>query len=144
MPVLAGVFWGSVGVFVRTLTDFGMDNYTVLGSRMAVAVVILFFVILFRDKSLFRIRIRDLGLFLGSRACGLVALNYCYNEAINQLTLSLAAVLLSLSPIFVMIMSAFLFHERITLKKIGCTALAIAGCVLVSGVLQSGGVWKLR
>ena len=59
MPVLAGVFWGSVGVFVRTLMDFGMDNYTVLGSRMAVAVVILFFVILFRDKSLFRIRIRD-------------------------------------------------------------------------------------
>ena len=144
MPVLAGVFWGSVGVFVRTLTDFGMDNYTVLGSRMAVAVVILFFVILFRDKSLFRIRIRDLGLFLGSGACGLVALNYCYNEAINQLTLSLAAVLLSLSPIFVMIMSAFLFHERITLKKLGCTALAIAGCVLVSGVLQSGGVWNLR
>ena len=123
MPVLAGVFWGSVGIFVRTLTDFGMDNYTVLGSRMAVAVVILFFVILFRDKSLFRIRIRDLGLFLGSGACGLVALNYCYNEAINHLTLSLAAVLLSLSPIFVMIMSAVLFHERITLKKIGCTAL---------------------
>ena len=144
MPVLAGIFWGSVGIFVRILTDFGMDNYTVLGSRMAVAVVILFFVILFRDKSLFRIRIRDLGLFLGSGACGLVALNYCYNEAINHLTLSLAAVLLSLSPIFVMIMSAVLFHERITLKKIGCTALAIAGCVLVSGVLQSGGVWNLR
>ena len=144
MPVLAGIFWGSVGIFVRILTDFGMDNYTVLGSRMAVAVVILFFVILFRDKSLFRIRIRDLGLFLGSGACGLVALNYCYNEAINHLTLSLAAVLLSLSPIFVMIMSAVLFHERITLKKIGCTALAIAGCILVSGVLQSGGVWNLR
>lgn len=43
MPVLAGIFWGSVGIFVRILTDFGMDNYTVLGSRMAVAVVILFF-----------------------------------------------------------------------------------------------------
>lgn len=71
MPVLAGIFWGSVGIFVRILTDFGMDNYTVLGSRMAVAVVILFFVILFRDKSLFRIRSRDLGLFLGSGACGL-------------------------------------------------------------------------
>ena len=37
------VFWGSVGIFVRVLTDFGMDNYTVLGSRMAVASVILFF-----------------------------------------------------------------------------------------------------
>lgn len=57
MPVLAGIFWGSVGIFVRILTDFGMDNYTVLGTE-AVAVVILFFVILFRDKSLFRIRLQ--------------------------------------------------------------------------------------
>ena len=138
LPVLAGVFWGSVGIFVRVLTDFGMDNYTVLGSRMAVASVILFFVIFIYDRELLRIRLRDLGFFLGTGLCGMVGLNYCYNEAINQLTLSLAAVLLSLSPIFVMILSAFLFHEKITLKKVGCTALAIAGCILVSGVLQSG------
>lgn len=144
LPVLAGVFWGSVGIFVRVLTDFGMDNYTVLGSRMAVASVILFFVIFIYDRELLRIRLRDLGFFLGTGLCGMVGLNYCYNEAINQLTLSLAAVLLSLSPIFVMILSAFLFHEKITLKKAGCTALAIAGCILVSGVLQSGGVWNLR
>lgn len=133
LPVLAGVFWGSVGIFVRVLTDFGMDNYTVLGSRMAVASVILFFVIFIYDRELLRIRLRDLGFFLGTGLCGMVGLNYCYNEAINQLTLSLAAVLLSLSPIFVMILSAFLFHEKITLKKVGCTALAIAGCILVSG-----------
>lgn len=144
MPVMAGIFWGSVGIFVRVLTEFGMDNYTVLGSRMAVASMVLFFVILVYDKSLLRIRMRDLGFFLGTGLCGMVGLNYCYNEAINQLTLSLAAVLLSLSPIFVMILSAFLFHEKITLKKTGCTALAIAGCVLVSGVLQSGGVWNLK
>ena len=74
----------------------------------------------------------------------MVGLNYCYNEAINQLTLSLAAVLLSLSPIFVMILSAFLFHEKITLKKVGCTALAIAGCILVSVYRSGGGVWNLR
>ena len=112
LPVLAGVFWGSVGIFVRVLTDFGMDNYTVLGSRMAVASVILFFVIFIYDRELLRIRLRDLGFFLGTGLCGMVGLNYCYNEAINQLTLSLAAVLLSLSPIFVMILSAFLFHRN--------------------------------
>ena len=139
LPVLAGIFWGSVGIFVRVLTDFGMDNYTVLGSRMTGASGILFFVIFIYDRELLRIRLRDLGFFLGTGLCGMVGLNYCYNEAINQLTLSLAAVLLSLSPIFVMILSAFLFHEKITLKKVGCTALAIAGCILVSGVLQSGG-----
>lgn len=54
LPVLAGVFWGSVGIFVRVLTDFGMDNYTVLGSRMAVASVILFFVIFIYDRELLR------------------------------------------------------------------------------------------
>lgn len=37
LPVLAGVLWGSAGVFVRELNDFGMDGYTVLSTRMIVA-----------------------------------------------------------------------------------------------------------
>ena len=73
-----------------------------------------------------------------------MALNYCYNEAINHLTLSLAAVLLSLSPIFVMIMSAVLFMKDHTEKDRVHSDLRSRGCVLVSGVLQSGGVWNLR
>ena len=30
LPVLSGVFWGSAGVFVRTLEAFGFYNFTII------------------------------------------------------------------------------------------------------------------
>jgi drug/metabolite transporter (DMT)-like permease len=49
---------------------------------------------------------------------GMFAINLCYNRAIQEVTLSLAAVLLSMSPIFVLILAAVFFGEKITKKKL--------------------------
>ena len=60
--------------------------------------------------------------------------------------MSLAAILLGLYPIFVMILAAFLFHERITGKTVLRMALALLGCTLASGLIHTGGQvqWPLR
>lgn len=137
LPVIAGVLWGSAGVFVRKLNDFGMDKYSVLGTRMSVAVAILFVVLLICDRRLLKISMKDIWLFLGCGLLGILGLNYCYNEAVGEVTLSLAAILLSLAPIFVMLLSSIIFKEEVTLKKVGCMVLAISGCVLASGILES-------
>jgi drug/metabolite transporter (DMT)-like permease len=138
MPLIAGILWGSVAIFVRKLTAFGMDSWTILFTRVAVASIIMVIFLLIRNRSLLKIRIRDLWLFAGSGIVAMLGLNYCYTEAINALSVSLAAVLLSLSPVFVMIFAAILFHERITRLKIVCTFFAMAGCFLVSGILEAG------
>lgn len=137
LPIIAGVLWGSVGVFVRKLYDFGMDNYTILSSRMLFATIILFFGVLIYDKSLLKIRIRDIWIFISGGLLGMFGLNYCYNEAISRLTLSFAAILLSLSPIFVMMFGTVLFKEKVTSRKVYCTMLAIIGCIFTSGILES-------
>lgn len=140
LPLLAGVSWGSVGIFVRALTAFGMDNPTVLSSRMTGAALLLSVGILFHDKSLLRVRPGDAWVFVAAGLLGMLGLNFCYNEAINRLTLSLAAVLLSLAPVFVMLWAALLFRERITARKIASASLAVLGCSLVGGVLETGSV----
>lgn len=137
LPILAGVLWGSVGVFVRVLSDFGLNNPTILSARVLIAAIILFVGLLIYDRSILKIRFKDLWLFVASGLLGMVGLNLCYNESISQLSLSLAAVLLSMAPLFTIIIAAFLFKEKITVKKIGCMVLAIIGCVLVSGLLES-------
>ena len=137
LPVLSGILWGSVGIFVRILTELGMDSFTVTSSRLAIAAVVMASTILIYDKCLFRIRLKDLWIFIVGGLLGMLGVVLAYNEAIKQVTLSLAAVLLSMSPIFVLFFAAFLFHEKITLKKTGCMVLALCGCVLVSGVLES-------
>lgn len=139
LPVAAGVMWGSVGIFVRKLTDFGMDGVTVLESKMSATAIILFISIFIYKREWLRISLKDIWLFVCSGLAGMMLLNLCYNEAVTRLTLSFAAVLLSLSPIFVMLMAAAVFRERVTRRKILCTLMAILGCFLVSGVLETDG-----
>ena len=90
LPVLSGVLWGSAGVFVRDLTEMGMDDYTLLSSRMIVAAAVVFLGICLYDRSLLKIRLKDLWIFLGGGVLGMLGLSFCYNIAISQLTLSLA------------------------------------------------------
>ncbi len=136
LPIAAGIMFGSVGLFVRVLTDHSFSNVTILFARVLFAAILLGIYLLLQDKELLRIRLKDLPLFCGTGILGMMGLNLCYNNAINSLSLSLAAILLSTAPIFVIIFASFIFKEKITGRKIACITLAIAGCVLASGILE--------
>lgn len=135
LPILAGVMFGSSGIFVRTLTQNGIDSTTLLFLRFSIAILPLLIAILLTDTKLFKIKLSDIPLFLVCAMC-IVGLNLCYNESMNTVPLSLAAVLLSLAPIYVLILAYILFNERITSKKIICMILAIIGCLLMTGVFE--------
>lgn len=128
--------FGSSGIFVRTLTQNGIDATTLLFLRFSIAIISILIAIFATDKKLFRIDLKDLPVFLVCAAC-IVGLNLCYNESMNTIPLSLAAVLLSLAPIYVLILAHILFNEKITSKKLICMALAIFGCVLMTGILET-------
>lgn len=128
--------FGSGGVFVRTLTQNGIDSATLLFLRFSIATLPIVIAILLTDRKLFRIDLSDLPLFIVCGIC-IVGLNLCYNEAINTVPLSLAAVLLSLAPIYVLIIAYFLFKEKITSRKLICMILAILGCILMTGILET-------
>ena len=136
LPVLAGFMFGSSGVFVRTLTQNGIDQPTLLFLRFSIAIIPILIAILLTDKNLLKIDLKDIPLFLACSVC-IIGLNLCYNQSMNTIPLSLAAVLLSLAPIYVLIFAYILFGEKITSKKIICMILAIAGCILMTGVLEN-------
>ena len=137
LPLLSGIFWGAGGVFIRTLNSFGLDNISIFSTRVVLATVLLFIgLIIFNPESL-KIRLKDAWIFIGSGILGMLLLNVCYNEAAFHLTLSLSTVLLSMAPVFAIFMSAILFGEKITKRKIICLILAIIGCILVSGLFES-------
>lgn len=137
LPILAGLMFGSGGVFVRTLTQNGIDSTTLLFLRFSVAIIPILIAILLTNKKLLKIGLSDIPLFIICALC-ILELNLCYNESMNSISLSLAAVLLSLAPIYVLIFAYILFREKITLKKVICIILAVTGCLLMTGVLESG------
>jgi drug/metabolite transporter (DMT)-like permease len=136
LPILAGIMFGSSGIFVRTLTYNGIDQTTLLFLRFSIAVIPILMAIFLTDRKLLKISLSDLPLFLVCAIC-IIGLNLCYNESMNTVPLSLAAVLLSLAPIYVLIIAYLLFGEKITSKKLICMGLALFGCILMTGVLET-------
>lgn len=128
--------FGSSGIFVRTLTYNGIDQTTLLFLRFSIAVIPILMAIFLTDRKLLKISLSDLPLFLVCAIC-IIGLNLCYNESMNTVPLSLAAVLLSLAPIYVLIIAYLLFGEKITSKKLICMGLALFGCILMAGVLET-------
>lgn len=137
LPILSGVMWGSAGVFVRTLSDAGMDQVTIVFTRMPIATLMVLAVILLADRTMLRFRARDLWLFILC-AVSMLALNAFYTYSVDEVSLSLAAVLLSMSPLFMLLMARAFFGERITTRKVFCMAVSVVGCILVSGVFEGG------
>ena len=132
--ILAGCFWGSMGIFVRKLASYGFTSIQIVSIRVTLAALIFSGLLLARNRSGFRISLRDLPLFLGLGFGSILFFTVCYFTAITMMSLSTAAILLYTSPIWIMLMSVLFFREKMNQRKILALALAFAGCVLVSGI----------
>lgn len=136
--LLAGCFWGSMGIFVRRLTAYGFSSIQIVAIRVTLAALIFCILLLIKDPSGFRISLKDIPLFLGLGFGSILFFTVCYFTAITMMPLSTAAILLYTSPIWIMLMSVLFFHEKLTGQKILALVLAFAGCVLVSGISGEG------
>ena len=138
LVILAGCLWGTMGLSVRRFTEMGLGSLQVSEIRNIGAVVILLLFCLIRDRKSLKLRPKDLPISACSGVFSIVFFNYCYFRTINMMDLSVAAILLYTAPIFVMLMSAVLFRERITVRKAVALVLALGGCCLVCGLVGSG------
>lgn len=131
--IIAGLFWGSMGIFVRHLNGLGFTSIQVACLRLTVAGILFALILLIKDPKGFKISPRDIPLFLALGLVSILFFTCCYFTAIRLMTMSTAAILLYTSPIWVMILAIIFLKEKITLQKIIALILAFAGCVLVSG-----------
>ena len=136
--ILAGCFWGSMGIFVRKLTTFGFSAIQIVSIRITLAALIFSLVLLIKDRRGFKISLKDLPLFLGLGFGSILFFTVCYFTAITMMPLSTAAILLYTSPVWIMLMSILFFHEKLDKRKLIALVLAFAGCVLVSGISGHG------
>ena len=136
--IAAAALWGCIGVFLKLLTAAGLSSMDGVALRSAVAVLLYGLFLAATDRKALKIQPRHWYYFFGSGVCSLVFFNWCYFNAISLSALSVAAVLLYTSPVFVMLLSALCFQEPITPRKIGALLLTFCGCVLVAGLFPAG------
>ena len=133
--ILAGCLWGVINIFVRTLSAAGLGSLQIALGRLAAAALIFSVFLLIKDPSCFRIRLKDIWMFIGTGVVSVVFFNLCYFYTMIRGQASIAVVLLYTSPVFVMLFSALLFREKITPRKIAALLLTVTGCVFVSGLI---------
>lgn len=122
-----------MSIFVRGLNSYGFTSLEIMFLRSVIAGFFLFSVMLMKDKSLFKVRVKDLWMFACNGIVSLAFFSVCYFQTILECGASVAVVLLYTSPVFVLVLSAIFFKERVTIQKTAAVILTVAGCVLVAG-----------
>lgn len=136
--LIAGVLWGTTGIYVRWFSKLGLSSLQITVFKMFIAATVLILWCLIFDREALKINKKDIWVFFCS---GLISMDFftvCYFSTIQNADLSIAATLLYAAPIVVLLLSVILFKEKFTAKKAIACVLAFLGCFLVSGLIGSG------
>lgn len=140
MIAAAGILWGLLSLFFTYLNRLGLNARQAVAVRLCFAAIIMVLYLAVCNPKALRIkRPAHCLYFVGTGIVSLAFFNACYFAAIGLAGASVAALLLYTAPAFVMLLSAALFREKLTGRKLGCLFLTAAGCVCVTGVLSGVG-----
>lgn len=130
----AGSLWGFMGLFGRKLTAGGLTPASTVLVRNVGGLIPLAAIFLITDRSVFRVSPRDLPCFFGTGVVSVLLFTLCYFNSQQRNSLAVAAILLYTAPTFVVVLSAILWRDKITKRKLAALAIAFLGCTFVSGV----------
>ena len=121
--VTAATLWGTMGLFTRKMTELGFSTLQLVFMRASLTAAILFIYLIVFDREKLKIKLKDIWIFILAALISVVLFQHCYTNAIMAGSISIAATLLYTSPIFVTIISAILFKEKITPIKMNLFSL---------------------
>ena len=138
----AAACWGCIGLFNRFLMRAGMGAANIVVIRNFGGLVLLTLIFALRERSVFHVKAKHLPIFFGTGVVSMVFFTLCYFKCQELCSLAVSAILLYTAPAMVVLMSAAVFRERITRKKILALALALslAGCQKEETVTAPAGV----
>lgn len=128
---ISAVGFGTLAILGRYALADGMDAPTILFLRFSLAALVMLAWLALRRQPL--PRGRTLLLLIGMGAIGYVGQAFAYLTALQYASSGLVALLLYLYPIFVVVLSFVLLHERLTPPKAVALGLALGGIALTVG-----------
>ncbi len=134
----AAALWGVIGLWNRRLMAAGLSPFSIVLVRNFGGMVLLAAFFALKDRSVFRVERRHLKYFFGTGVVSVALFTVCYFSCQKLCSLAAASILLYTAPSFVVLLSAVLWREPVTGKKLLALALTLLGCALVCGVSGGG------
>ena len=132
----AAALWGVIGLWNRNLIAAGLSPLSIVVVRNLGGMALLALFFLVRDRSVFRVAPGHLKYFFGTGVVSVVLFTVCYFSCQKLCSLAAASILLYTAPSFVVLLSAVLWREPVTKKKLLALLLTLVGCALVCGVFS--------
>jgi drug/metabolite transporter (DMT)-like permease len=132
--ILAGLLWGTSGIFVTFLSAYGFTSIQLTATRFGVSTLILIVYSLIFNRRCFKIKVKDIPLFV-LLGVSLFFSCFLYYTSMVKTSVSTAVTLLNMHPVFVTAVSRFVFKERLTPVKISAVLAMVVGGCLVSGIV---------
>ena len=129
------MFWGIISLFSTPLKNVGVSPGTIVAIRMIGGAIVLIAVFAIKNANYLKIKLKDVWLFIGTGVISTGLFNYCYFTALELTSTAVAVVLLYTSPLFVIVMSAIFFKEKITKIKVVSLIMTMLGCICVTGLI---------
>ena len=136
--LLAAALWGIIGLWNRRLMAGGFSPTDIVVVRNFGGMVLLSVIFAIKDRSVFRVKKEHLKYFFGTGVVSVVLFTVCYFSCQKVCSLAVASILLYTAPSFVVLLSAVLWKEPVTKKKLLALFLTLVGCALVCGVFSGG------
>jgi len=129
--VAASVLWGSMGIFAEKAYAFGISPVTLIGLRLVIGFATLFAILSVFHRGSLRFHRADLWWFLvlGVVAVALQRVTYFYT--IDFTTPTVAAILFYTYPVFVVVLSAVFFGEKVGFGELLAMVLTFVGVAFV-------------
>jgi len=131
--ILAGIGWGTSGLFVNVLSSYGLSSVQIMAARSVVSAISMSLYVLICNRKLFQVTKKEL-IFYFFAGLGILLTGTLYFIAMQMTSVSTAVVLMYTEPIFVMIYSVLFFGERLNPMKTVSVICMLIGCCLVSGI----------
>lgn len=133
--VLSMFIFGTIGIFRRWIP---LPSSVVAMTRGLLGMLVLLLVLRLRKIRLNMAEIRKSFVLLCLSGAAMGVNWILLFEAYNYTSVAAATLCYYLAPMFVVLASPLLLHERLTRRKLLCVCVALLGMVFVSGILQTG------
>ena len=134
----AATSWGFMGLFTKFLLDAGAAPIDIVAIRNSGGLLLMALFFAITDRTVFHVKLRDLPIFFATGIVSVLFFTLCYFSCQQYCSIAVSAILLYTAPAMVVVMSALVFREAITKRKILALVLALLGCSFVTGIWSGG------
>ena len=134
--LLAAALWGIIGLWNRRLMAGGLSPTGIVTVRNFGGMALLCAIFALKDRRVFRVQREHLKYFFGTGIISVVVFTVCYFSCQKLCSLAVASILLYTAPSFVVLLSAVLWKEAITARKVAALLLTLVGCAMVCGIFS--------